>query len=129
MVESPDELEQRQEQIDALAALAGASRAETLRWSEEQAKQFRADQAAVYTTLDLWQNWWRDVLLMAAGCPEAITHVDRRGDLERLARRYDVADIHTFMRRIGAAAQQMRENVNPQLALENVLLHLPVARR
>ncbi len=129
MVESPDELEQRQEQIDALAALAGASRAETLRWSEEQAKQFRADQAAVYATLDLWQNWWRDVLLMAAGCPEAITHVDRRGDLERVARRYDVADIHTFMRRIGAAAQQMRENVNPQLALENVLLHLPVARR
>jgi DNA polymerase-3 subunit delta' len=128
MVNSPDDLERRQEQIDALAGLAGASRAEMLRWAEEQAKQFRADQAAVYGVLELWQSWWRDVLLIAAGCPEAITHLDRRQELERLARRFPVAELHAFIRRIGAASQQLRENVNPQLALENVLLHMPAGR-
>jgi DNA polymerase-3 subunit delta' len=128
MVESPHELEQRQEQLDVLAGLASASRADMLRWSEEQSKLFRADQAAVYATLAIWQSWWRDVLLTAAGCPEAVTHVDRRAELEQLARRFAVSDIHEFVRRIGVATQQLRENVNPQLALENVLLHVPAAR-
>jgi hypothetical protein len=29
--------------------------------------------------------------------------------------------------RLARATRQLRENVNPQLALENVLLHLPAA--
>ena len=41
--------------------------------------------------------------------------------------RYSLADIHAFLLRLEAAARQLRENVNPQLALENALLHLPGA--
>ncbi|MFO7169102.1 MAG: DNA polymerase III subunit delta' [Chloroflexota bacterium] len=126
MAEAPDELEARQSQLDELAALPTLGRADAFRWAEERAKEYRSgDQAAVFATLELWQSWWRDVLLTAAGCPEGVTHVDRREDLERAAQRYDLAQIHGVLSRIGAAARQLRENVNPQLALENVLLHLP----
>jgi DNA polymerase-3 subunit delta' len=126
MVEQPDELADRQAQLDDLAALAGKPAVELLRWAEERAKEYRSgDQTAVLAQIELWQSWWRDVLLTAAGCPEAVTHVDRRDDLRRAAGRYRLEEIHGCIRRIGMAARQIRENVNPQLALENALLHMP----
>jgi DNA polymerase-3 subunit delta' len=126
MVDNPDELEARQTLLDELAGLASLPRAEALRWAEEQSKLFRGgEQANVYAALDLWQGWWRDVMLTSAGCSEAVTHIDRRKELELAAKRYTLPQLHAFLRRISQTAQQLRENVNPQLAIENVLLHLP----
>jgi len=126
MVERPDDLAQRQEQLDALITMAGENRAAAFRWAEQRAKEFRGgEQEAVFTWLELWQGWWRDVLLTAAGCPEGVVNVDRRPDLERAARSYSLPQIYAFASRVGTAAQQLRENGNPQLVLENVLLHLP----
>jgi DNA polymerase-3 subunit delta' len=126
MATNPDQLVARQEQIDALAALVALPRAETLRWAEEQTRRFRGgEQALVYEALDLWQSWWRDLLLIAADCPDQITHIDRRAELQKVAKRYRLADLHGFIRRISTTSQQLRENANPQLALENMLLHIP----
>jgi DNA polymerase-3 subunit delta' len=128
MVEAPEELEARQDQLAALVALHGQPRGAGFRWAEERAKEFRGgEQAAVYAALELWQSWWRDALLVAGGCAAAIVHIDRHEELERAAARYSLADIHAFLARLDTAARQLRENVNPQLALENVTLHLPRA--
>lgn len=130
MVEAPDELEARQQQITALAELAEQPRNVSFRWAEERAKEYRAgEQSSVFAAIELWQSWWRDVLLIAAGCPEAIIHVDRRDEAARAAARYPLTEVHAFITRLDQAAQQLRENVNPQLALENVLLHVPKAAR
>jgi DNA polymerase III subunit delta' len=126
MIAAPEDLEARQEQLAALVALQTQPRSVGFRWAEERAKEYRGgEQATVFAMLELWQSWWRDVLLMAAGCPESIVHIDRRADIQRDAGRYRIGDIHAFIGRIDTAARQLRENVNPQLALENVLLHLP----
>lgn len=126
MVDTPDELEAQRNQLDHLLDLAGKPRSATFRWAEEQAKAYRGgEQASVFAALELWQGWWRDVLLVAANCPDQITHVDRRAELERLARRCQVAEVHAFINRISATARQLRENANPQLAIENLVLHMP----
>jgi DNA polymerase-3 subunit delta' len=128
MVDMPDELAARQAQLDSLVALAHEGRAAAFRWAEERAKEYRGgEQANVMALLELWQGWWRDVLLVAAGCPEQIMHIDRADDLRQAAARYRIGDIHAFIERLRDAPQQLRENVNPQLALENVLLHMPQA--
>jgi DNA polymerase-3 subunit delta' len=125
MIDLPAELAARQGQLDQLAGLSSLPRAEALRWAEEQAKLFRGgEQANVYAALEIWQGWWRDVLLIAANCSEAITHIDRIDDLKQAAQRYSIPTIHALLKRIGATSQQLRENVNPQLAIENILLHL-----
>jgi DNA polymerase-3 subunit delta' len=126
MIAAPDELEARQQQLEALVALNSQPRGTGFRWAEERAKEYRGgEQAAVFAALELWQSWWRDLLLTAAGCPDAIVHIDRRAELAQAAVHYRLADIHAFVARIDSAARQLRENVNPQLALENVVLHLP----
>lgn len=128
MIENPDELEARQEQLDALLAMQNQPRTAGFRWAEERAKDYRSgEQAAVFAAINLWQSWWRDVLVAAAGCPEQIVHIDRRDEIVQAARRYRLADIHTFVARLADTVTQLRENVNPQLALENALLHLPGA--
>ncbi len=125
MAANPDEIEQQQGQLDAIIALGDQSRAEQLKWAEDRAKEHRGgEQAAMFATLDLWQSWWRDVMLLRAGTDDGIVFIDRRGELERAARQRSVGEIHATIVRIGAAARQIRENVSPQLAIENVLLHM-----
>jgi DNA polymerase-3 subunit delta' len=126
MLDRPDDLQARQEQLDTLIALTGQGRAATFRWAEQRAKEYRGgEQETVFAWLELWQIWWRDVLLTAAGCPESVTNIDRRGALERSAKQLSLPALHTAVARVGAAAQQLRENGNPQLVLENLVLHLP----
>jgi DNA polymerase-3 subunit delta' len=125
-VEQPDEIARRDEQVAALLAVATEGRGAGMRWAEQRAKEYRGgEQETVFAWLELWQTWWRDVLLTAAGCPEGVVNVDRRDDLQRAAARHPLADLHAFVVRIGDAARQLRENGNPQLVLENLALHLP----
>ncbi|NWG19698.1 MAG: DNA polymerase III subunit delta' [Chloroflexi bacterium] len=129
MADAPEELEARQEQLAALLSLAEQPIAARLRWAEERAKEYRAgEQAAVMDMLALWQSWWRDVLLTAAGCPQAIVHIDRRDEVTTAASHYAVADVHAFLTSIGLTVQRLRDNVNPQLAIEGTLLALPERR-
>ncbi len=123
---SPDELLARQQQLDTLLALHSQPHSSSFRWAEDRSKEYRnGEQTTVFAWLDLWQSWWRDLLLTAAGCPESITHIDRRDELGRTAQHYKLQEIYCFVVRLDEAARQIRENVNPQLALENLLLHLP----
>jgi DNA polymerase-3 subunit delta' len=126
MAAAPDEWQAYQERLDELLALHQQTFSLSFRWAEERSKEYRGGaQETVFAWLDLWQSWWRDVLLVAAGCTGHITHVDRREALERDAHNCELVRVHAFVSRLGTAAQQLRENVNPQLVLENLLLHLP----
>jgi DNA polymerase-3 subunit delta' len=125
-VERPDEIARRDEQLAALLAVAEQGRAAGMRWAEERAKEYRGgEQETVFAWLELWQGWWRDVLLTAAGSPEGVVNVDRRPELERAAARHELPELYAFTARIGQAARQLRENGNPQLVLENLAFHLP----
>lgn len=129
MLESPEELQQRSEHLAGLRKLATQPYGLAFRWAEERGKEYRGgDQLRVFSWLELWQSWWRDVLLVAAGCPEYICNIDCRSNIEAEAHRYTMSEIYQFINRINQAVQQLRDNVNPQLALENLILHLPGRR-
>jgi DNA polymerase-3 subunit delta' len=125
-VEHPDEIARRDEQLAALLAVHEQGRAAGMRWAEARAKEYRGgEQETVFAWLALWQGWWRDVLLTAAGCPDGVVNVDRRAELQRAAARHNLPDLYAFVARIGEAGRQLRENGNPQLVLESLALHLP----
>lgn len=125
-VEQPELLEQQQQRLDTLVYLGAASRVARMRWAEERAKEYRGgEHAVVLDWVRLWQSWWRDVLLLRAGNPHAITHLDRRVELEQLARAVSLEQIQHFLNQLDAVRLQLADNVNPQLAFENVTLHIP----
>jgi DNA polymerase III subunit delta' len=123
--EDPDLVQQQHAVLDALGTLRQSNRAHRLKWAEDQAKDYRSNQASVQTTLLLWQNWWRDVLLLANGCADAVTYVDRRAQTQDIAAHIALPAVHETLQRIEQAREQLADNVNPQLALENLVLHLP----
>lgn len=124
--ENPDMLEQQQQRLDTLIDLGRASRVARLRWAEERAKEYRGgDHGAALDWVRLWQSWWRDVLLTRSGNLSALTHLDRRADLEALAQRVSIERVHQFLVQLDAVRGQLADNVNPQLAFENVTLHVP----
>ncbi|NCC35049.1 MAG: DNA polymerase III subunit delta', partial [Chloroflexia bacterium] len=126
MLAQPEAIAHRDEQLESLLALPQQGVSAGLRWAEQRAKEYRSgEQATVFAWLDLWQSWWRDVLLVAAGCPESVINLDRQEHLAQAARRYDAHQAYTMVAKINQAVQQLRENGNPQLVLESIVLQLP----
>ena len=126
MASAPAEIEARQQQTADLLALAQQPRDARFKWAEERAKAYRAgEQEQVFADLSLWQSLWRDLLLLAADCPDQIINLDQQEELAQLSRRVTLPQTQEFIARLDAAARQLRENVNPQLVFESLTLHLP----
>jgi DNA polymerase-3 subunit delta' len=121
-------MEQRERALASAEALAGASLTERFAFAGEVGGKYTRDRAAVHLTLELWQEWWRDVLLIAAGREEQAVHRDRLDRLHALAAQCDVGAAARGLRAITDARQHLEENASPVLALETMMLALPQLR-
>jgi DNA polymerase-3 subunit delta' len=118
-------LQQRGEQLDRLVEVVRGDYEKRFAYASQLAAGFSQRRGAVYAVLDLWLDYWRDLLLAKLGCQDAIINTDRQGELAALAGRFRLADIKEFIKNIEAAAGQLRQNVNPKLALEVLMLDIP----
>jgi len=75
--------------------------------------------------LDLWQEWWRDVLLVKTGNSESVINVDRETALVEMAEIYGLEQIRQFITRIKTAGQQLKMNASPLLVMEVLMLNFP----
>jgi DNA polymerase-3 subunit delta' len=75
--------------------------------------------------LDLWQGWWRDLLLAKSGNLQALVNIDRQQTVSNEAQHYTLNEIQSCLRSIEQAAQQIEQNVNATLAMEVLLLSMP----
>ena len=120
-------LTQRAERLDRLLDLADADGEERFAYAARLAAQFSQNRAAAQERLDLWLSWWRDLLLVKVGCNSYITNVDRLATLIDRSRGYGLAQIKAFINAIRAAGEQLKQNANPQLVLEVLMLDIPEA--
>lgn len=119
-------LQQRDEELDRLMAVIAADYEERFAYASRLATRFSQNRSAVYEILDLWLDYWRDLLLAKLDCHGMITNIDRKDRLAAMAGSYRLASIKNFIVSIQSAAQQLRQNVNPRLALEVLMLDIPV---
>lgn len=89
------------------------------------AQQLSQNLEALPGMLDLWQDWWRDLLLAKTGNEQSITNVDREQTVWHEAQSYTLDEIRACLGAIDRAVKQIEQNVNPRLALEVLLLSLP----
>lgn len=121
----PTEVAARSEALDELVRLSQSSRAARFDYAEKLASGFSRSPDDVYERLALWQTWWRDVLLVSAGCGELVVNDDRRVLLEEHAATMPLEAVHAFLRALSLAVDRLQQNVNPRLALEALMLELP----
>ncbi len=118
-------LQQRAEKMQGLLDIVNADYEERFTYAAELATQFSQKRESVQEVLTLWLDWWRDLLLVKIGCNEATTNVDLEDTLIDSARVYGLAQIRAFINSIQAAGEQLRQNANPQLVLEVLMLSMP----
>ncbi len=75
--------------------------------------------------LQIWLTIWRDVLILATGLDDELTNLDYAGQLESLARRVEVDAARFYVRSVEETINRIDHNINPRLALEDLLLCFP----
>ncbi|MCJ7791524.1 MAG: hypothetical protein MUP49_03800, partial [Dehalococcoidia bacterium] len=75
--------------------------------------------------VEIWLDWWRDLMLIKGGCKEAIINVDCEIALEEQARGLSLSEIKGFLANLCLLQEEISKNVNPRLALEWLMLNLP----
>jgi DNA polymerase-3 subunit delta' len=118
-------LEQRAERLNRLISVIDADYEERFTYVTQLVALFRKSREMVQEILDLWLDWWRDLMLVKAGCSDSITNIDSETILVKIAGGYTLARIRTFIGSIQAAGEQLRQNANPQLVLEVLMLNIP----
>jgi DNA polymerase-3 subunit delta' len=121
----------REAALEEVYRLATAGRDERFAYASQLASRFYRDREGVLGALDLWQEWWRDVLLVASGCTDIVTNVNSLDRLGLVARKYSMGKAKSFLESIAKTRQYLLDNVNAQLALEVLMLDLtaPVSRK
>jgi len=115
--QEPALLAEREERLAELVGLLDVGHAARIRAAEKLASS-----AELPRIIALWQTWWRDVMLVAAGCEELVTNVDAMDTLRLHASRRTVVEAERAMREAGATLVRLQQNVNARLATEVLLL-------
>jgi DNA polymerase-3 subunit delta' len=121
----PSMLEQRTEALDLLESLIGMNRAKRFDAAEDLAK----DKTALQTLLELWQTYWRDLVLLCEGSRLTPMNYDRAERLERLAAMLSPREAIDALEATGELLRLLNLNINTRLALEVTLLSYPGLQR
>ena len=123
-----DILEQRARRMDTLFSLltpTGRSLEQRFAYAQELASQFSQNRRAGAEIIEIWLDWWRDLMLIKSGCKEDITNIDYETALEKQAKGLSLAEIKRFLANLCLLQKEISKNVNPRLASEWLMLNLP----
>lgn len=118
-------LRQREEEIGKLLGIITADYEERFAQVAQLAVKFVQNRERVYEVLDLWLDYWRDLLLVKMDCSNIIINIDRLTTLVEMSQNYKLSQIKAFIDSIRAAGEQLRQNTNPRLVLEVLMLDMP----
>jgi DNA polymerase-3 subunit delta' len=113
----------RQTQLAQLQQLVQANRVDRLHFVEQMATDRNNEQ--LFTMLELWTTWWRDVLLAQVGCPEACCNIDQQEEIARQAAGLESSTVREYLHTLQRIEGYLRHTVNTRLALDVLLLRLP----
>lgn len=118
-------LARRQETLDEIINMIKGDSEGRFAYVGKLAADFTKNRQAVYDTLEMWLDFWRDLLLVKLECANMITNIDRQDYLTKIAANLNLSQIRHYMQSIESAAMQLKQNVNTRLALEVMMLDLP----
>lgn len=114
-------LERRRDLLKNVTALSGASIMPLL----ELAKSMASEKELIPDFLEILQSFYRDILIFQHGRPEkSLVNIDLMEKIRRVSAKEDTASLLRKLEVIQAGRKNLDRNVNAQLNLEVLLLHL-----
>ena len=126
-IASPELLEGRISTLEAIEKVVLGGLEERFAYAASLAGRFRDGREAVRQEMGLWLEWWRDVLLLKEGVPESVTNRLRIDAMREMAGGLSSALVVEALRAVEETCEHLDRNVNPRLALENLMLAMPRA--
>ncbi|MBI1276623.1 MAG: DNA polymerase III subunit delta' [Anaerolineaceae bacterium] len=117
----PSMLEQRAEALNLLENLIPMNRAKRFEIAEDLSK----DKLALYPLLELWQSYWRDVLLLCQGVGDSPANIDRQAALQQIASQTTPDEALTAIQATRNLLSNLSTNLNLRLAIEVMFLDYP----
>jgi DNA polymerase-3 subunit delta' len=118
-------LEFRAEMLDTLSRVVAGTRLTRLKESEKLSRRAGKDKALLRGVLEIWQTYWRDVLLQCYESPVKPCNSDRRAQIRDLAASLEPAAALGALTATGRALQALDTNANLRLALDALFLNYP----
>jgi len=119
-IEDPDILKNRAEIMNGLLAVLNEKRVGRFNYSEEITRH-----TDLPLILEIWQSWWRDVLLLVEGSPVTPVNIDHREELESLSFQVTSEEARRALLAVRRTIDALEKNANTRLALDVMLLEMP----
>ena len=123
--EDPEILEDLTNKLAELEEIVAGNIEERFAHAASVASAFDRDRDAGRRDLDMWLDWWRDLMLVKEGTPEFMIHASRLDPIRAAAAKLTSAQIARTIAAIGETVSFLERNVNSRLALEQLFLSLP----
>jgi DNA polymerase-3 subunit delta' len=124
----PQILEQREADLERIQEVCQASLDERFGYAAELATRFLRDRDSTKELLFLWLRWWRDLMLIKEGAEDFIQNQDQLNQLRLQASQLTTAQVVSFIKLLNQTLKALDSNANARLALEVLMLSLPVVR-
>lgn len=111
----------RSKYLDDLLTLTSAGHLGRLAYAETLSRH--SDE--VEMALGLWAAWWRDVLLVQRGLPQALLNLDRKAQVLQQADLFQPEQVAAALTDLLQTVRRIKANVNARLALDVLMLRLP----
>lgn len=116
---------ERRQRITDLEQLIPSNRTRRFAYAETLAK---ADNETVNTVLEEWLLYWLDIVRAHSDSQATVLHnVDRSDAIKRVAGQVNITDAVRIVRAIANAARYIQLSANTRLALDVLMLNMPVA--
>ena len=125
--EDPDMLKRVSNVLDEVESVVRSPLAERFDYAASLADRFPRDRRSVYSELELWLSWWRDVLLVGQQKTELVSNVARIESLSQAAEHLPPTSVTNAIRTVMRTTFLLERNVSPRLALEGMMLKIPAA--
>ncbi len=118
-------LEERKTKLDNIKAVLTGGLTERFSYADQLANRFAQNRRSVQDELELWVDWWRDLMLVKTGSQDKITNIDYEKEINRMAEGYTLSEIRLFIKKIQEAVAQLQLNASPRLVLEVLMFNIP----
>lgn len=118
-------LDGRETALDRLSKTVTGSRLERVRLADEISREATGDKKQLRMMLEIWQTFWRDVLLESRNSLVKPCNSDRKDEIRSLAAMYPDDAVLKALRATGRAMRALDTNANVRLLLDALFLEFP----
>ncbi|MFW5713056.1 MAG: DNA polymerase III subunit delta' [Brevefilum sp.] len=126
MVEDPESITQRAEQLEAFLNLLSSTRYERFNLADKLTKSYKDARQNALEAVTLWLSFWRDVFVRATGSGLPLVNVDLEEQVNQASIQLEARAARALVIAHEKALQELNQYTNAQLLLEALMLQWPI---